>query len=589
MRTLQSHPEFSKRSLTRQNLAVLESANFTNRFIQTSLLGIFVFVIFISFAKADSFQLWCVPAGQSVNFSALCNPAMSLRNGPINVCMHLLDNGKVCPTNLNFCNALDLTCSSNANTTLDTTPPNLTINSPANNGVYTEKSVLLNLRSSKTSDIYFTDNLNSPRVWSRVCKDCSSYSKKKNFKEGINDLLFRVADRAGNEVFQNLTFFIDTKVPQIKSVLPKTGFTSGLFTVEFLEANPKNLTIKYGNGISGMRNLKVNLTSCADGASGRKICEVQTNLTSFDNQQIELWAELIDIAGNVAVSPHNFLDVDFSNPIIKRLDYPVNGKNVNFRIELNESHPDRIAYKDNSENSPSWKNLCSGMKSNVCEKKVSFNDGAHDVSLKITDLAGNSIQRNVSFFTDSKKPKIKGTSPKSGFMSGEFEVEFDEANPESLVLHYGNVLSGMRETALNISKDCIFDTTYKCLKNVNLNDYNSEQIGYHFDLEDVVGQATESKHVEVSVDTTFPVINSVTHTLSGNKAAVTIAVTEQNLDKITYINNADAIPAERTFCSILIGGMCKKTITLRPGVNELNFQVYDKAGNSVGRGHEIDL
>jgi len=38
MRTLQKCSKFSKRSLKRQNLAILEAANFAKRFIQTSLM-----------------------------------------------------------------------------------------------------------------------------------------------------------------------------------------------------------------------------------------------------------------------------------------------------------------------------------------------------------------------------------------------------------------------------------------------------------------------------------------------------------------------------------------------------------------------
>ena len=49
----------------------------------------------LPFVAADSYQLWCVPAGESVNLPVLCNPAMPPRQGPVNLCMHLQDNGKI--------------------------------------------------------------------------------------------------------------------------------------------------------------------------------------------------------------------------------------------------------------------------------------------------------------------------------------------------------------------------------------------------------------------------------------------------------------------------------------------------------------
>lgn len=553
------------------------------------ILGILVLLTLVGFASADSYQLYCVPAGQVVDLGALCNPAMDPRSGPITLCMHLLDNGKICPANLNVCNGLGITCASNASTTIDTIPPVLTINSPSNNGVYTDRAVLLNFAVDETSDVYFMDELNTPGTWVRVCKECRSHSRKRNFKDGTNQLLFRTTDRSGNDAYNNLTFFIDTKAPQIKSVLPKDGFTSGLFSVEFLESNPKNLTIRYGNTVSGMRSHRVNLTTCTDGLAGRKICEFQANMADYDNEQIELWAEMTDVANNFVASKHNQLKVDFSDPVIVELEHEVDGKNVNFRIELDEANPDKISYRDNSERNPKWRTLCSRMKTEVCEKKISFKDGEHEVDFEITDLAGNSIETSVNFFTDSKKPKIKKTLPKAGFTSGEFEVEFDEANPESLVLHYGNFLTGMRNSSLNFEEDCFVDRTYKCSKHVNVDDYDGEEIAFYFILEDIVGQSVESRHTEVDVDNTYPVIESITHEIDRNRATIEIEITEQNLDEVRYVNNAEPRPSDRSFCTKLVNGMCKRTITLRPGANELSFQVIDDAGNSVGQGYEIVL
>ncbi len=559
--------------------------------IGKSIIALVFFVTLISLAKADSYQLYCLNEGQVLNLPALCNPAMEVKQGPLQICMHLLDNGKICPASPNACNNAGInSCGPNNGSSIDTTPPILQINSPIQGSIHTERAILLNLQSSETANIAFIDNLDNRGRWTTICTKCTSSSRQRTFNEGLNDLLFRATDRAGNEGFANLTFFVDTKVPKIKKVMPKSGFTSGAFEVEYIELNPTMLKLHYGNSISGMAEVNVNFAQCTDGTSGSKICQIQANLNNYDNEEIELWADLTDIAGNNAVSPHNILKVDFSKPAIIQLDYPVDGKLVNFHVELNEANPDKVVFIDNLDSRPKWQNLCTGMKTETCNKKVSFKDGNHEVTLRAVDLAGNYIERNISFFTDSMKPKIKKISPMSGFSSGDFEIEFDEQNPTDLILHYGNLNSGMRQVNLNINQECFFDKTYKCLKGVNLNDFNGEEIEYYFDLSDVVGQSTESKHVTLDVDTSFPAINSITHTLSGNRATITLDVTEDFLDSIVYINDAESTPRERLFCSSLTGGKCKKTITLVPGAaNVLHFQVSDEAGNSVAATHEIVL
>lgn len=543
-------------------------------------------LMLVPFVAADSYELYCVPHGQMVHLETLCNPAMSPQQGPIQLCMHLLDNGKICPTTINVCNNLGKTCTANANTTIDTLPPTLTIFAPAQNSIFKDKAILLSFNVSESSNVYYVNNINNRGQWKTVCQHCTSYSGKRAFDEGANELIFKAVDEAGNEAFFNRTFFVDTKDPQIKFVSPTSGFTSGLFKVEFTEANPNNLTIKYGNSASGMTSYKVNLAQCTDGVSGKKICEVQADVGLFNNQKIELWAELADIAGNLATSKHYFVDVDFSKPIITTLEYPVDGKYVNFNVVLNEANPGSVSYIDASDANSKWYTLCSNMKTSTCQKKVTFKDGTHQITLRVTDLAGNFVETNISFFTDSKKPVIKQTLPKSGFVASEFEVDFDEQNPQSLILHYGNLVGGMKEKAFNLN-NCLFDKVYKCTENVDLASYNGQQINYYFVLTDKVSQIAESKHLTITVDTAYPKINGMNYTLSGKKADVTLTVDEVNLAEVVYTNNADATPKERVFCTKLTSGKCRAKITLNSGANQITFQAVDKAGNSVSQSYSI--
>ena len=116
--------------------------------------------------------------------------------------------------------------------------------------------------------------------------------------------------------------------------------------------------------------------------------------------------------------------------------------------------------------------------------------------------------------------------------------------------------------------------------------YAGEEINYEVNLADLAGQVAQSSAQNLGVDHTFPIINSISHIMNGNKAIVTLDITENNLDKIYYTDNTGRT---KTFCSFTILGKCSKMLSLKPGNNNFEFQVYDKAGNSVSETHAISI
>src|SRR3989344_9274616 len=188
------------------------------------IVGILTIILTAGIVSADSYSLYCIERGEQIDFGALCNHAMGTRSGPANFCMHIQDNGKECPTSINTCNNLGLECSESTNgTTLDLTPPNITLNSPENDALFTSRSVLLDIELSERADLYYIDNVNGRGRWSRICNNCLSHNRTRSFEDGLNDITIRASDNNGNEALEDVSFFVDSKSPVIRSTKKETS------------------------------------------------------------------------------------------------------------------------------------------------------------------------------------------------------------------------------------------------------------------------------------------------------------------------------------------------------------------------------
>jgi hypothetical protein len=360
----------------------------------TNLLIVFIVIaVFAGIAAADSYALYCIPEGQVLDF-AQCNPAMGKLTGYVETCVHLTDTGKICPAHPNTCNSLGLKCSGVMNTSTDVSAPNLTVMSPKNNTVYNEKGVYLNLKTDESSNIYYLDNINGRGRWTQVCTSCTSYNKKRNFNEGLNDLTFKATDKSGQSSYYNASFRIDSKKPKINKAEPKKGFSDGMVSVQFTEDNPVNLSLYYGNGESGMKNQRIDLNTCVID-KGKYNCNSELELNNYDNEQISYWFVLTDIAGNSVSSKVNTLSVDMTFPTITSFNYTIKGTKVTFNMSVNDANFDEITYMDNSAARPSERILCSSLKNGYCVKGITFSKGIHDLNIQVYDSAGNSIAESV--------------------------------------------------------------------------------------------------------------------------------------------------------------------------------------------------
>lgn len=208
-------------------------------------------------------------------------------------------------------------------------------------------------------------------------------------------------------------------------------------------------------------------------------------------------------------------------------------------------------------------------------KKKPFDDGFHVLTIEGEFELGN-LLRQVNFTVDSKKPNIKKTSPNKGYSDGEFHVEFDETNPESLVLYYGN---NMKE--LDLGSSCyISDGRHYCDTEVDLSSYDGQEIKYHWILTDIVGRQDKSKERKLKVDLTAPVL-IVNLPLNGNTYDTSVPFNLSSSEEVTfeYIDNS---PDWKRFCKNCESyGLDKlKTRRFNEGQHEIMIRARDKAGNT---------
>lgn len=489
--------------------------------------------------------------------------------------------------NFNDCTRFaDPACANDGTTTnFDLTAPNMVINNPIQNQIYQTKNILLNFETDEEAEVSYTNLADSRVSWSKVCRDCTTYSMLKTFDEGLNQLMFRARDSVGNPGYYNVTFRVDSMVPKIYKTNPSRGWANGEFDVEFKEENPTNLVLHYGNDITGNRTKSIDLNSCE--YNKKTICKTVVDLKDYDGEEMKYHFELTDIANNVDTSKPVTLSVDSTKPVINNNDlYTIDGKYVYFKVSVIEQNFDEIVYSylDSRERLKESR-LCSKLNNeNICEKRVSFKEGNHDIKLIVRDEAGNEEIRDLSFFTDSKKPKISKITPNRGWANGEFEVQFTEENPTELMFHYGNDITGYNSKNIALTNEnCIFDRKTICTTEVDLGNYDGEEIEVWFTLKDKVGQTDESKKYDLDVDTTFPVINNKDlFSIDGRYVYFNLDITEENFEEVTYMDLDDSNPREKRLCSRLKDGICEKRVRFSVGNHELTIQVYDEAGNSIG-------
>ena len=358
--------------------------------LSTILITTFLIIILASFASADFWA--CFNRGQSIDF---CNPKIQDRVAPSDnyrICMSIYNETGSCftPGDPSACNSgpyCVMGGTGNSSFEADSEAPIIIINSPINNQLYNKRSIDFSLSVNEKSDLYYEDLIKGRGKLTRVCSNCFQNERKRSFGDGENSLMIIAKDVMGNYAYENLTFFIDSKKPQIHKVEPQSQFANGEFTITYSEDNIVSIKLNYGNAETGMKIEE--LTGCFNGK--KQTCSTIINLNEYDGQQITYSFTIKDKGNNEVSSKEKKLDVDISFPEITELTYIQSGKYVYFTIAIDESNLENVEYLDSMDSKAKSTTMCSKLKNGICEKKISLKPGEHIINIQVNDRAGNSI------------------------------------------------------------------------------------------------------------------------------------------------------------------------------------------------------
>ncbi len=350
--------------------------------------------ILVALPNVSAYKKLCLLEGQSIPPSA---PTFTCNFGKCILCANN-DYTFAAPYRCNdipFCEYLD---GNYEPPVLDAEPPEISLSPLLQDQVFTSRSIDIFIETNEESEISYIDNKESRPRWTRLCTRCSSYDRRRSFSEGLNDITFRATDKAGNEAFLDAVFTIDSSKPRVTSTEPRRGFVSGTFYAEFREDNPEELILHYGNSDVGMRSSSLNINSdCSLGRRGYS-CQKTVDLAEYDSQEIQYWFDLTDITGSADESRVYVLQVDTTFPIINSINIEQD-RRITLSLNITELNFDEVTYIDYSARRPSWRRLCSRLRDNICEDSLYLREqGLHEISLQVTDKAGNTVGQNLEIF-----------------------------------------------------------------------------------------------------------------------------------------------------------------------------------------------
>jgi len=257
--------------------------------------------------------------------------------------------------------------------------------------IYNKNSILFNLSlisspKIKANKISYIDYSQSKPKEISLCRNCNEfgfYSRRTiNLKDGMHNITFSAT--INQTILTNsVSFMVDGKKPRM--FLPRIrtkDFTNGTFFVNYDEANFKEIILFYENN-----NIVYN--NCTSGKN--QVCILNADLTEYSGKDILYRLLINDIAGNSDVSNNMTAEVDITPPVIENISYPVIGNYVYFRINITEKNFKDVSYYDNSYDNPRWRILCSVLKDNICEKEQRLSPGEHNLTIRVTDKARNSV------------------------------------------------------------------------------------------------------------------------------------------------------------------------------------------------------
>lgn len=273
---------------------------------------------------------------------------------------------------------------------------------------------------------------------------------------------------------------------------------------------------------------------------------------------------------------------DFDFNITSPLNMYYNKRSIEFNLTTSEKIK-KIEYMNLNDRNPIWIELCKNCNEygSITKRTRGVNEGENKIIIKVSDYFGNSKQKEINLFVDSKKPTISRINPRrNAYVKGdEFNIRYSEENLQNITLFYGYKTGEIR----TLSKNCESGKNKECSFDVDLSDFNSQKIYFWFEIRDMIN-AVKTNPTEMIVDVKIPVLTVYSPTAGSNYfvTRVPFNLTSDEPAILEYIDNSQINPKWKRLCSRCeeYGNKFKKSENFLKGTHNLIVKATDLAGNS---------
>jgi hypothetical protein len=402
----------------------------------------------------------------------------------------------------------------------------------------------------------------------RACSNCMSVNRRIYFKEGPNTFNVEAVYMDRTYRFEE-EFIVDSIRPRIYAVAPTSGYSNGMFRVDYAEMNLRNTTL-YIREVGGSY-AKYSKEDCP--SASRQTCTFEVDISGYDGKMIEYYFLLEDIAGNSEDSNMYRLGVDMQSPILQVLPPLQSVYGGPVTLNLASTEPAEISFNDTFGTTSRKTVVCSSCTSS--SRDYFFVDGSHNVRIKAMDKAGNFDEKEINFVVDRVKPDITSTLPPYGYTNGLFTVRYTELNPAKIILSYREYGTG---SFTEVEKtNCPAGPNQDCLFAIDISPYDGKEIEYNFTIWDITGAVDSSKLIRLKVDISKPVLKINQFDAVYPQTRVLFNFTSTEPSAINYIDSIYSSTAERTLCSSCTS--YSRLMYLDNGFHNITVIARDPAGN----------
>ncbi|MEX0569184.1 MAG: Ig-like domain-containing protein, partial [Candidatus Njordarchaeota archaeon] len=356
---------------------------------------------------------------------------------------------------------------------VDHTPPTVDISHPANGSYLNTHSVDVTWTGSDNYLIHHYEVKLDDGEWIDVGLN-TSYEFY--VEDGVHIVYVKVVDMAGNEGYDNVTFYVDTQPPAVCIIHPQEGDVIGSHDVLVEWSGSDNI---------GIHHYEVKLDDGEWIDVGLGTSWLFTDVLDGSHRA---YARVYDMAGNIGIDSVLFY-VDTSPPQVTILS-PSNGSYVkSLSLRYSGSDVSGIAYYEVKLDDGEWRNV--GKDTTVTF--LSNEEGLHWMYVRATDWAGNTGEpAGVYVYLDLTAPNLTILSPQQGeFLDMDYVIAEWSGSDNYGIDHYEIRLDDGEWIDIGLGTSYTFSDLSEGLHTLYVRAY------------DIAGRITE-KQVDFYVDITAP-------------------------------------------------------------------------------------